>query len=271
MVVTAVASFVPAVMAVRTDASSVFHLIPDGQLDGVFVADVSTGGLPDWPALLKDCAQTAGVTLPDLTPKQLPVAWGPLWTGSGGDPLIYRSTSSAVTDDAGEARWAFTTGWDPGPADGQERSFLDSMPISVHRPGFDTVAAKLKAALLGGVPEILRSFVGALLQPTLNGIQDRLNAMLDTRGTAYALIIYHEPAEPTPSPTPGPSLPVRPPPRRTPPPPLSPPPGVPGASFGVPGTCDEIISRMNDFLGTPSMDDQAIKRCIDQYLQQMLH
>ena len=141
MVVTAVASFVPAVMAVRTDASSVFHLIPDGQLDGVFVADVSTGGLPDWPALLKDCAQTAGVTLPDLTPKQLPVAWGPLWTGSGGDPLIYRSTSSAVTDDAGEARWAFTTGWDPGRADGQERSFLYSMTIIVHRPGFDSVAA----------------------------------------------------------------------------------------------------------------------------------
>lgn len=169
---------------------------------GQYTAYVGAGDLPSWPDAVTTCAAAAGIALPDFTSKGVPLTFGPL--EAPGDPLI-RPTDQAVTttatDDTGKAIWPFLTARDPGDPTGEQRNQFDYMPVAVHRPELDTLKTRLTDALLQPLWPILRSFVGALLAPVLNGIQDRLNSILDVRGRGPAILVYHDKATPTPSPS----------------------------------------------------------------------
>ena len=104
-----------------------------------------------------------------------------------------------MTDDNGKASWGFTTSIDPGDPTGEQRNQVDQMPVAVHRPEVEAARAHLTAALLGFVPGILQPFVSAIFAPYISGVQARLNALLDARGTATAILVYHEGASPKPS------------------------------------------------------------------------
>ena len=183
-----------------TGTAATFLLQHDSPLAGAFVATVTTGDLPDWPDVLKDCAATAKVDLPDIHPHGAPVTWGPL--RGPADPYIYVQSSTSVTDDQGQARWAFQTARDPGQPDGEQLNFLDDMPVSVSRPEIDQARQKLQDALLPWVPKVVRPFVDQLFQPLIKGLQARLQRLLETTGTGTAIIVYHQPPEPTPVPSP---------------------------------------------------------------------
>ena len=63
-----------------------------------------------------------------------------------------------------------------------------------HRP-----AQRLTEALLGYIPGLLRPFVARLFAPYIDGLQDRLNSILDARGRGTAFLIFHAGTPPTPS------------------------------------------------------------------------
>ena len=175
---------------------------------GVYTAYVTAGDLPDWPAVVKVCAQAAGITLPDFASKNVPLTFGPV--DAPGDTLISPNggtATAAVTDQTGKATWPFVTAVDPGDPTGEQLNQFDWMPVAVHRPELDDLKAQLTRTLLADVPEIARGFVGSLFEPLLDDIQQRLNAILDARGSGPAIIVYHAKAQPTPAPsvTPGPS------------------------------------------------------------------
>lgn len=168
-------------------------------LAGSYTAQVSAGDLPDWPPILADCAKAADVPLADFHSKHVPLVWGPLQAAA--NPLISPNVPKTddVTDDNGKASWGFTTSIDPGDPTGEQRNQVDQMPVTVHRPEVEAARAHLTAALLGFVPGILQPFVSAIFAPYISGVQARLNALLDARGTATAILVFHEGASPKPS------------------------------------------------------------------------
>jgi hypothetical protein len=175
-------------------------------LRGTFTAVVSAGDLPSLPAVLTDCAKTVDVDVPDFRAKQVPVTWGPI--ESLPDPLLAPIDSAAtntVTDDTGTTTWGFLTSRDPGDPTGEPVGQLDTMPIAVHRPEIEQARTKLTDALLGWIPPLVKPFVLALFAPYLDGLEGRLNALLDARGTGTVDLKYHEKAPPTPSPSTTPS------------------------------------------------------------------
>jgi hypothetical protein len=199
-----VASLLPYVVKVQAagaDGSSTFSLGSD-PLAGSFTASVSAGDLPEWPSVLADCAAVANVALADFHAKNVPLTWGPLQAPA--DPKL-GPTAAAKTEDFtdanGQATWAFTTSTDPGDPNGAQQMQTDVMPVSIHRPEIEQARARLTSALLGFIPGILRPFVASLFAPYIDGLQARLNTLLDARGSGSAVIIFHDP-KPSPSITP---------------------------------------------------------------------
>jgi hypothetical protein len=169
---------------------------------GQYTAYIGGANLPSWPDAVSTCAAAAGIALPDFTSKGVPVTFGPL--DAPGDPLLGptdQAVATTATDDTGKAIWPFLTARDPGDPSGEQRNQFDYMPVAVHRPELDTVKRRLTLTLLAPLPSILQPFVGAVLAPVLNGIQDRLNTILDVRGRGPAILVYHDKAPATLPPT----------------------------------------------------------------------
>jgi hypothetical protein len=205
--IASVMPFTVQVIAGHTDTAKggTFFLGSDPQR-GQYTAYVSAGDLPKWPDAVARCAAAARIELPDFTSKGVPVTFGPL--DAPGDPLLGptdQAVTTTATDDTGKAIWPFLTARDPGDPTGEQRNQFDYMPVAVHRPELDTLKKRLTLTLLSPLPPILQPFVGALLAPVLNGIQDRLNNILDVRGSGPAIIVFHDKAPPTPSPSVTPS------------------------------------------------------------------
>ena len=91
---------------------------------------------------------------------------------------------------------------DPGDAEGEQRNQFDYLAVTIPRPEVDRARARLTSLVLGNIPGLLRPFVSAIFSPYLDGLQGRLNAILDARGTGTAILIYHAPLPPKPSPLP---------------------------------------------------------------------
>lgn len=195
-----IASLVPyglRVTAAGDTGGATFNLGPD-PLTGRFTASVSAGDLPDWPSVLADCAKAANVPLPDFHKSQgVPILWGPLHAPA--NPLLGPTHVDDVTDANGQANWAFMTSADPGDPTGEQQNQFDQMPVTIRRPEVESARAHLTAALLGSIPGILQPFVAAIFAPYISGLQARLNALLDARGTGSAVIVFHSGASPKPS------------------------------------------------------------------------
>jgi len=239
-------------------------------------------GPDEWPAWLDDCAfVSTGEHLPPLKPVGSPVTWTIVAAPAG---LAARSVTATSDDELrdvpgrdAEARLVLETGAEsPEVAAGPPRIGLVKVTAAVHRTGLDKVQAALiglakgaAATLTSKLPPVFRGYVERLLTGAAESATKGFTTLLDTKTWTFVTVVYHEKPSPTPGPT-RPSLPTPPPLRRTPPPRLSTPPPGPRSSFGTPELCDEILKRLNDFLGTPSMDDEAIQRCLDQMFEQML-
>jgi hypothetical protein len=206
-----IASLLPYAVKVTTGQATgpggaTFVLQPTSTLSGEFTATVSAGDLPTWPPLLQDCAGTLQVSLPNFQAHDVPLTWGPLQAPA--NPLLSPLDSARtndVTDANGQASWAFLTSRDPGDSTGEQLEQLDTMPVAVHRPEIDQVRSRLTTALLGFIPSLLRPFVASLFAPYIDGLQSRLNTLLDARGTGVAVLVYHTKNTPSPSPSTSPA------------------------------------------------------------------
>jgi hypothetical protein len=197
-----IASLVPyglRVTAAGATGGATFMLGPD-PLPGAYTVSVSAGDVPDWPAVLADCASVAGVALADFHARGVPLTWGPI--DAPADPKLTPTAAARttdVTDANGQASWPFVTSVDPGDPTGEQQNQVDAMPVAIHRPEIEAARQHLTAALLGFVPGILQPFVAAIFAPYISGLQARLNALLDARGSGRATIVFHAGASPSPS------------------------------------------------------------------------
>jgi hypothetical protein len=197
-----VASLLPYAVNVRAagPAGGGTIVLGSNPIRGTFTATISAGDLPDWPAVLSDCATTLAIALPNFHSNAVPITWSPIKPAL--DPLlgpIDADRTNDVTDTNGQAVWTFLTARDPGDPTGEELNQVDSMTVTAHRPELDTVRQRLTDALLGWVPTLLKPFVVGLFAPYLDGLQDRLNKLLDATGNGIVVLRYRGQASPRPS------------------------------------------------------------------------
>ncbi len=229
------------VTAAGAGGGATFNLGP-APLTGTFTATVTIGDLPSVPAVLADCAKTADIPLPGTHPAGEPLIWEPLRAPA--DPLMAPTGSSVVTDADGKGDWGFMTSVDPGDANGEQRNQADYLPVTVHDPKVQAARDRLNKALLGSIPPILQGFVASLFAPYLNGLQARINALLDARGTGTAILIFHAKADPTPTPPPTPTS-----------GPCSPSPVAPGTYKGTTTNVSKEVIDQGSFGGVVATDN----------------
>ena len=202
-VATQIASLLPyAVKVTAVGGPGATFRLGSTPLPGDYAVQITAADLPDWPTVLSDCARGARIELPDFRAKPAPVTFGPL--SPVGDALLSPAdgaASTVTTDVTGHATWPFTVAPDPGDPGGALEHQIDRMPVAVHRPELDAARAELTATLLAPIPDLLRPIVATIFKPLLDGVQDRLNALLDARGTGVAVLDYHDKRPPSPSPT----------------------------------------------------------------------
>jgi hypothetical protein len=164
---------------------------------GSFLAIVSAGGLPDWPDVLKDCALSAGVSLPPFRPAGDPVEWGPL---VGGEGLVFVDSADRVLDERGAAALRFHTATElPEVAAGEAHTTVVSVEARVQRADAQKLLAKLTDDLFGEVPSIVRPLVSRALRPLLDGLIERVGRIVSTSGRGSLAVTYHTPREAPPS------------------------------------------------------------------------
>ncbi len=191
------------VMAVGDSGGGATFTLGEQPQTGHFTAAISAGDLPDWPAVLADCAEVAKIRLPKFDPLGIPLTWGQL--EGPADPLLTPTEpghTKDVTDSEGRAQWGFVVAADPGDPTGGQLSQVMAMPVSVHRAELDQARDKLTFALLGSIPDLVRPYAARLLAPYLDGLQARVNVLLDARGRGTAYLVYHDGKRPTPTPAP---------------------------------------------------------------------
>ena len=197
-----ITALVPYAVSVRVDPAPQINLTGNLFL-GVFVATVTAGDVADWPDVMKDCASTAQVALPSFRGRDEPVSWGDPVTDTPG--IIRALQSDSRTDGAGEATWRFATGPDPGRAPGPERTANVRIDVTIHRSALDDARKSLTDALFGGIPQILRGFVGEIFGFFVDPLQAAVAALIDTHASGSATIVYHDQPLATPTPTTGPT------------------------------------------------------------------
>ena len=198
MQIAAILPYAVKVIAAADTGGATFQL-GSAPLAGTFTATVTAGDLPDWPSVLADCAAVAKVELPDFHAGNIPLTWGPLEAPT--DALLGPAGSAQdtdITDANGQATWDFHTSTDPGDPEGEQRNQVDAMPVTVHRPEIAQARERLTRSLLGYIPALLRPFVARVFAPYIDGLQDRLNTILDARGRGTAFLIFHAGTPPTP-------------------------------------------------------------------------
>ncbi len=204
----AIAAIVPYAVTVTADPGSfTLPVDPLPPQTGSFRATVTAGDLPDWPAVLQDCAQAAGTSLPSFRPGGEPVSWSAILYADG---RVFRGSADATLDRNGSAELRFFSATEsPELADGDPRSTTARVTVTIRRTALEDQARQLLLGqLLGGLPDIVRPYVEAALRPLVDGLLSRLQVLTEARGAGTLVVVYHVPREtPTPGPTAEPGTP----------------------------------------------------------------
>jgi hypothetical protein len=204
----AIAAIVPYAVTVTAEPSSfVLPVDPQPPQTGSFRATVTAGALPDWPPVLRDCAQAAGTSLPSFRPGGEPVTWSAILYADG---RVFRGSADATLDRNGTAELRFSSATEsPELADGDPRSTTARVTVTIRRTALEDQARQLVLGqLLGGLPDIVRPYVEAALRPIVDGLLSRLRLLTEAKGAGTLVVGYHVPREtPTPGPTAEPGTP----------------------------------------------------------------
>jgi hypothetical protein len=172
--------------------------------DGRITARIELGGLDDWPATLKSCAQLVGVTLPNLRPEGAPVQWEPLLQVPSG--LVAPGARGASLDAQGVATWDFTTLTDDVEAPWWEKPGVIRAKVTIRRPQLESLRSIAVDQLIGGLPEIVQGVIRPWVQDAVKEITSAMDDLLSKQGSGFGTVIFHE-SGPSPAPDEGPTLP----------------------------------------------------------------
>jgi len=172
--------------------------------NGRITARIELGGLEDWPATLKSCAQLIGVTLPNLRPEGAPVQWEPLIQVPSG--LVAPGARGASLDGQGVATWDFTTLVDDVEAPWWEKEGVIRAKVTIRRPQLETLRSIAVDQLIGGLPDIVQGVIRPWVRDAIREVTSGLDDLLSKQGSGFGTVVFHE-SGPSPAPEEGPTLP----------------------------------------------------------------
>jgi hypothetical protein len=171
-----------------------------GGVPGTFKLTVTApGGNLEWPPAIADCAQTFGITLPTLTPRNADVTWDISNQDPGG--LIIRKSDTGPLDNNGTAKLAFeSTTETPAEAKGDLAIGAVVVFAKIHRKDLDQLRDRLTQTLFANLPKIVQDTIGptlrAILTPLINTATQRIAAIQDIEAAGVEAVRYHVPKPP---------------------------------------------------------------------------
>jgi hypothetical protein len=160
----------------------------------------SSGESADWPAVLVDCAQTVGLTLPVLTRENMPVTWRVLSESEPGLATFDRGGPpyAGVLDHDLSSQLGYTTGReDAETASGDLVTSSITLGVAVRRTEVDKLRELITAFVTGQVPTIVAPVVGPIVNPIITSylalIFKHLDDITAIDGTTQLHITHHTP------------------------------------------------------------------------------
>jgi hypothetical protein len=205
----ALASFAPYAVSVTAllDAGGTTDLelpiAPAPPVTGRFLAAVQTGGIPDWPPVVRDCARRlSGIELPSLRPVGSEVRWQVSGPGAG---FLELGEAERVLDERGAAGQPFrSVVQPPDVAEGDAAQSMVRVRVDVIRPGARQEMRSVLDSFLGRLGAPLQATIRTVLGTEMDALVERVGKLLDLRGDGWMTITYRVPPErPTPSPIAG--------------------------------------------------------------------
>ncbi len=219
---TALTSITPLTSSWDGPGAPEFGVLGDAELRYETTVKVRSTNPLVWPPLLRDCAQAAGIDLPNPSLDGSQVFWS--WrTAEGGvirqldsDPLL-----RADAEGGGEATFRFATGQEP--REWKERGDANLVQAIVtakvqrkNKQIRDAVSFAVRRAvdqLLGFLPDFLRQRAVGVVHQAVDPLLDELVVRSEYTTAKSFLVTRHLEPEDTPSPTPTMPTPSPPPPR----------------------------------------------------------
>jgi len=169
-----------------------FGIDPAAGNDGSFTTTVKTGAT-DWPADLLDCAQQAGVTLPN--PQS--INGSPIqWTTTGFPQLGLETGHDNTVDDNGRAGLNFRTNTE-SQDDADQGAVIQgtvTADVSVSRNDVKDLQNLLATLLFATIPGPAGPIVNAVLAQLTQPVFDALTALVAAVGSGAVTVIHHGPA-----------------------------------------------------------------------------
>jgi hypothetical protein len=158
--------------------------------EGAFAAKAV--GPPDpWPADIRDCAQAAGITLPDPSDVSgSKVTWSVTGLPPFGEQL---QRADAFAQD-GTARLAFRAGTEAS-AKGPLLTDTAAATVTIARSDIEQFRNFLTNLLFGGFPGIIGQAVAAIVNALTQPVIDQLAAMVSPSGSGWVAITHHGPEQ----------------------------------------------------------------------------
>jgi hypothetical protein len=200
----------------RVVDTDTYRFAVDGEPDitGTFVATAPQLA-DEWPPAIKDCAQVTGVKLPQLLAPGLEATW----TVEQNDGVITVDKLVVPVEQDRTIHLSFKTGRETSEAAEGEPAFGSAIvrvqaPRKEFQDFFDLARNQLNSVrdqLLNKIPSaevrnLAKAQIDAIVEPVAKQLQsdvaDALGGMVTLAGTGVVIVKYHQPPEPSSSPTP---------------------------------------------------------------------
>jgi hypothetical protein len=200
-----------------------FAVDAEPDIKGAFVARAPELA-DDWPPALRDCATVAGVALPQL----LAPGSQATWTVEHNEGVVTFDKLVTPVEADRTMKLPFVTGRETGEVAKGDPAFGTAI-VKVRAPRkelqdfFDFARSQLDSVrdqLLSNIPEarlraMAKAQIDAIVNPVVNDLQsdvaEALGGIVSLAGTAVVVVKYHQPPEPSKSPTPPSGAPSAPP------------------------------------------------------------
>ncbi|MGN6696396.1 MAG: hypothetical protein ACTHN0_19615, partial [Aquihabitans sp.] len=177
-----------------------YGIEPAGGNDAKVVATVDVGESEPFSAGVIDCAQQAGVKLPDpKSAKGSKIDWTPVGIDAVGTDISEDGLVGA--DDTASLRFTTRTESKEAATEGDAVPHTIAVTIEVERTQIDDLQALLQTILTGSLPTGVGDLAGAIFGVITQPIFDELASMLGTANAAMGTVISHQEPEKKPTTT----------------------------------------------------------------------
>jgi hypothetical protein len=164
-----------------------FAVGDESDIAEAFVAEVDTGIEFDWPPWMEDCAQVAGLALPDPSSAE---DSGVSWTTAGLPGLGEVTNNQNRIDSDNQADLNWVTGREAS-GGGDELSGTVSASVTVESKQLEEMKSMINGLIKGHVGDTVGGLISLLTDPII----DKLAELVQVNGASSVTVFFHDEEE----------------------------------------------------------------------------